>query len=47
MEAVKVREIDKHMRNMTSKLIADQRSSEDGKEGLTAFLDKRKPRWAE
>ncbi len=47
VEAVKFREIDKHIRQVTSKLIADQRSSEDGKEGLDAFLNKRKPRWAE
>ena len=31
----------------TARRIADQRASADGKEGLQAFLDKRKPRWVE
>lgn len=46
VEDVKFREIDKHLRHMTSKRIADARSSDEGKEGLAAFLDKRKPSWA-
>jgi len=47
VEDVKFREIDKHMQHLTSKRIADRRSSEEGKEGLDAFLNKRKPSWAE
>lgn len=31
----------------TSRAIAEQRVSPEGQEGLRAFLDKRKPRWAE
>ena len=31
----------------TAQLIASLRTSEEGREGVTAFLDKRKPRWAE
>jgi methylglutaconyl-CoA hydratase len=30
---------------VTTSLIADQRTSEDGQEGMRAFLEKRKPRW--
>ena len=30
-----------------AKRIAHRRASDEGKEGLTAFLEKRKPRWAE
>lgn len=33
--------------HMTAKRIAAQRASVEGKEGLTAFLEKRKPDWAE
>ena len=30
----------------TAKMIADIRSSDEGQEGMAAFLEKRKPRWA-
>ena len=30
----------------TAEAIADRRASEEGKEGLTAFLEKRRPRWS-
>ena len=30
----------------TAKRIAERRTSEEGKEGLAAFLEKRKPDWA-
>jgi methylglutaconyl-CoA hydratase len=39
--------IDQEMIDDTSKRIAEIRVSEEGQEGLTAFLEKRKPRWAE
>jgi len=39
--------IDGGLRHDTARRIADRRSSEEGREGLAAFLDKRKPRWAE
>lgn len=47
VDDVKYREINKDLRKMTAKRIADRRMSEEGKEGLQAFLDKRKPKWAE
>ena len=31
--------------NSTVKMIADVRNSDEGKEGLSAFLEKRKPKW--
>jgi methylglutaconyl-CoA hydratase len=31
----------------TAKAIASQRVSPEGQDGLKAFLDKRKPRWAD
>ncbi len=33
------------MRGSTAKLIAELRASEEGREGLSAFLEKRKPSW--
>lgn len=39
------REVDSHMINDTSKRIADRRTTDEGKEGTTAFLEKRKPSW--
>ena len=39
------REIDKELIDWTSRLIADIRATEEGKEGASAFLEKRKPAW--
>jgi methylglutaconyl-CoA hydratase len=39
--------VKKKLMKMTSKRIADIRASEEGIEGLAAFLDKRKPSWVE
>ena len=33
--------------NETAKRIADSRASAEGKEGISAFLNKRKPNWQE
>ena len=38
--------IDEELLEETAKLIADRRASEEGQEGVRAFLDKRKPGWA-
>ncbi len=40
-------DIDDALLRKTAHLIADRRASAEGKEGLSAFLDKRKPYWAE
>jgi methylglutaconyl-CoA hydratase len=32
--------------DMTTKLIAERRASDEGKEGMAAFLERRKPKWA-
>lgn len=45
--AVEGRPIDSHVMADTSRRIAERRSSAEAKEGLTAFLEKRKPKWAE
>ncbi|ATQ42629.1 enoyl-CoA hydratase-related protein [Caulobacter mirabilis] len=37
--------IDDELLEETAKLIADRRASEEGKEGVRAFLEKRKPSW--
>ena len=37
--------LDAH-RRFTAELIAQLRASEEGQEGMAAFLEKRKPRWA-
>ena len=37
--------VTKEIMQMTSEAIADIRASEEGKEGLAAFLEKRKPSW--
>lgn len=46
IDAVMWREIDGHLINDTAKRIADQRASDEAMEGMTAFLEKRKPDWA-
>lgn len=38
-------DIDQHLLDETSRRIADIRATAEGQEGLTAFLDKRKPTW--
>lgn len=43
---VKNHAIDNHIMKETAKIIAHARASDDGKEGLNAFLEKRKPSWA-
>ena len=37
--------LDRELIDHTSRLIAEVRASDDGREGLSAFLDKRKPTW--
>ncbi len=39
------REVDPDLIDWTSRLIADTRASSEGKEGCSAFLEKRKPAW--
>ena len=39
--------IDHALATQTAKLIAKRRASEEGREGLGAFLERRKPKWAE
>jgi methylglutaconyl-CoA hydratase len=39
--------IDKRILEQTSRRIADIRATPEGQEGLTAFLEKRKPNWVE
>ena len=41
------RQIDDRLRQETAKRIARQRASAEGKEGIGAFLEKRKPSWQE
>ena len=45
ISAVTGREIDNRVFNDTAKRIAKIRASKEGKEGVTAFLEKRKPNW--
>lgn len=45
--AVAGRPIDSHIISDTARRIAERRSSDEAKEGLSAFLEKRKPKWAE
>lgn len=47
VDAVAGLPIDEELIEETAKLIADRRASEEGQEGVRAFLDKRKPGWAE
>lgn len=44
VEEVRGRSLDQ-AREVTSRAIAEQRASDEGKEGLSAFLEKREPRW--
>jgi len=44
--AVAGREITDELRMKTAKRIANRRASDEGTEGLTAFLEKRKPKWS-
>jgi methylglutaconyl-CoA hydratase len=39
--------VDTHLSHETAKRIAARRTSEEGRDGLAAFLEKRKPGWAE
>lgn len=45
IQMVKNKPIDNHLMKETAKIIAHARASDDGKEGLGAFLQKRKPNW--
>jgi methylglutaconyl-CoA hydratase len=45
--AVAGKPIDSHIIADTARRIAERRSSDEAKEGLSAFLEKRKPKWAE
>jgi methylglutaconyl-CoA hydratase len=45
--AVTGKPIDSHVIADTARRIAERRASDEAKEGLTAFLEKRKPKWAE
>lgn len=47
IEAVEGKPIDAAIRRDTSRRIAEQRTTDEAKEGLAAFLEKRKPRWAQ
>lgn len=41
------RPINADLAKLTARRIAERRGSDEGKEGLTAFLEKRKPSWAD
>lgn len=45
--AVEGQPIDAEVMRDTSRRIAERRASDEAKEGLSAFLEKRKPKWAE
>jgi methylglutaconyl-CoA hydratase len=47
IRAVAGRPIDDKLRRETARRIAEQRASPEGKEGVSAFLEKRKPSWQE
>lgn len=44
--AVKNRPIDQHLMHETAKKMAHRRASDEGREGLSAFLEKRAPNWS-
>ncbi len=46
IDEVKDKEIDARLIKETAKIIAHRRSTEDGLEGMRAFLEKRQPKWA-
>lgn len=46
IERVADRPIDADVIGYTAGLIAELRTEDEGREGLTAFLDKRSPRWS-
>lgn len=46
IERVADRPIDADVIGYTAELIAELRTEDEGREGLTAFLDKRSPRWS-
>ena len=45
IQAVSARAIDEHVMRDTAERIARLRASKEGKEGVSAFLEKRKPNW--
>lgn len=45
LEDVIDREIDDELRAMTARVIAERRATDEGQEGLAAFLEKRRPAW--
>jgi methylglutaconyl-CoA hydratase len=47
VDLVEGQEIDEALMRKTAHQIADRRTSDEGREGLSAFLNKRKPQWAE
>jgi methylglutaconyl-CoA hydratase len=47
VDEVDGRDIDRGLMEETARLIAGRRVSEEGREGVLAFLEKRKPGWAE
>lgn len=47
VDAVYAREIDEGLMRETAKRIARRRASEEGRDGLAAFLERRRPDWAD
>jgi methylglutaconyl-CoA hydratase len=47
VDMVAEHDLDDGLLRKTAHLIADRRASDEGREGLAAFLEKRKPYWAE
>jgi methylglutaconyl-CoA hydratase len=45
IRSVAFRDVDDDMLDRTARGIADIRSSDEGREGVSAFLEKRKPSW--